>query len=139
MIGSAQPLASAAGGRSRRSSAPGRRWAGTPRGRAGSATGSSTAFAAGSGAFVVILIALVAIFLIDQAVPSIADDKSNFLFSRDWSVDGDVLHFGVVDLLWVTVIISVLAMVHRGADRGRHRAVHHPVRAEPARRARSPT
>ncbi|HZC53090.1 MAG TPA: hypothetical protein VE441_11395, partial [Mycobacterium sp.] len=68
-------------------------------------------FAAGSGAFVVILIALVAIFLIAKAAPAIADDKVNFLFSREWSVDGPQLRFGVVDLLWVTVIISLLAMV----------------------------
>jgi phosphate transport system permease protein len=68
-------------------------------------------FAAGSGAFVVILIALIAVFLVVKAAPAIADDKSNFLFSRDWSVDGATLQFGVVDLLWVTVIISLLAMV----------------------------
>jgi phosphate transport system permease protein len=67
--------------------------------------------AAGSGAFVVILIALVAIFLIARAIPAIADDKSNFLFSRDWDVDGPVLRFGIVDLLWVTVLISAVAMV----------------------------
>ena len=46
-----------------------------------------------------------------QGHPAIADDKSNFLFSRDWSVDGATLRFGVLDLLWVTVIISLLAMV----------------------------
>jgi len=68
-------------------------------------------FAAGSGAFVVILIGLVAAFLIAKAIPSITDDKSNFLFSRDWDVDSGALRFGIVDLLWVTVIISVLAMV----------------------------
>lgn len=67
--------------------------------------------AAGSGAFVVILIGLVAAFLIAKAAPAIADDKSNFLFSRDWSVNGDTLRFGILDLLWVTVLISLLAMV----------------------------
>jgi phosphate transport system permease protein len=66
---------------------------------------------AGSGLFVVLLIGLVAAFLIDRAAPAIADDKSNFLFSRDWSVDTPPLHFGIVDLLWVTVIISLVAMV----------------------------
>jgi len=67
--------------------------------------------AAGSGLFVVILIGLIAAFLITRAAPAIADDKSNFLFSRDWSVDTGTLHFGIVDLLWVTVIISLVAMV----------------------------
>ena len=67
--------------------------------------------AAGSGGFVVILIALIAAFLIAKAAPAIADDKSNFLFSRDWSVDSTPLRFGVLDLLWVTVIASLVAMV----------------------------
>jgi phosphate transport system permease protein len=67
--------------------------------------------AAGSGLFVVILIGLIAAFLITRAAPAIADDKSNFLFSRDWSVDNGTLNFGIVDLLWVTVIISLVAMV----------------------------
>ncbi|MGX7677427.1 phosphate ABC transporter permease subunit PstC [Jatrophihabitans sp. DSM 45814] len=65
----------------------------------------------GAGLFVVVLIALVALFLIVKAAPAIFDDKSNFLFSRNWDVDGSVLNFGVLPLLWVTVLISVLAMV----------------------------
>jgi phosphate transport system permease protein len=65
----------------------------------------------GSGLFIVLLILLVAIFLVVKAIPAIADDQSNFLFSRDWSVDGATLHFGVLDLLWVTVVISLLAML----------------------------
>jgi phosphate transport system permease protein len=69
------------------------------------------AAAASSGGFVVLLIALIALFLILKAAPAIADDKVNFLFSRDWSVDTTPLRFGVVDLLYVTVLISLLAMV----------------------------
>ena len=84
---------------------------GTPRNKVRIGDRVFHGFAAGSGAFVVILIALIAVFLVVKAAPAIADDKSNFLFSRDWDVDGPVLHFGVVDLLWVTVIISLLAMV----------------------------
>jgi phosphate transport system permease protein len=66
--------------------------------------------AAGSGLFVVILIGLIAAFLITRAAPALADNKANFLFSRDWSVDTGTLRFGIVDLLWVTVIISLVAM-----------------------------
>lgn len=66
---------------------------------------------AGSGLFVVLLILLVAIFLVVRAVPAIADDKANFLLSRHWSVNGATLDFGVLDLLWVTVVISLLAML----------------------------
>ena len=84
---------------------------GTPRNKVRLGDRVFHGFAAGSGAFVVILIGLVAAFLIAKAVPSIADDKSSFLFSRDWDVDGATLRFGIVDLLWVTVIISIVAMV----------------------------
>jgi phosphate transport system permease protein len=84
---------------------------GTPRNKVRLGDRVFHGFAAGSGAFVVILIGLVAAFLIAKAVPSIADDKSNFLFSRDWDVDGATLRFGIVDLLWVTVIISMVAMI----------------------------
>jgi len=84
---------------------------GTPRNKVRLGDRVFHGFAAGSGAFVVILIGLVAAFLLAKAIPSIADDKSNFLLSRDWDVDGATLHFGIVDLLWVTVIISIVAMV----------------------------
>jgi phosphate transport system permease protein len=111
-IGSSQPLAVSAledeppvfGGGSTSAGSP-------PRGRVRLGDRVFHSFAAGSGAFVVILIALVAIFLIARAAPAIADDKSNFLFSRDWDVDGATLRFGILDLLWVTVLISLVAMV----------------------------
>ncbi len=67
--------------------------------------------AVGSGGFVVLLVVLIATFLLAKAVPSIIDDKVFFLTSRHWSVSGNVLDFGVVDLLWTTVLVSVLAMV----------------------------
>ena len=69
------------------------------------------ALASGSGLFIVLLILLVAIFLVARAIPAIADDQVNFLFSREWSVEGGTLRFGVLDLLWVTVVISLLAML----------------------------
>jgi phosphate transport system permease protein len=69
------------------------------------------AFASGSGLFIVVLILLVAVFLVARAIPAIADDQSNFLFSRDWSVEGATLRFGVLDLLWVTVAASLIAML----------------------------
>jgi phosphate transport system permease protein len=67
---------------------------------------------AGSGLFVVALIALVAVFLVAQAVPSILDDKVNFFTSRLWQVDSSApLRFGIVDMLWTTVLGSVMAML----------------------------
>ena len=67
--------------------------------------------ASGAGAVTVIVIALIAIFLIAKAAPAITSDHEFFLFSRGWSVDSATLNFGVVDLLWVTVLIAVIAMV----------------------------
>jgi phosphate transport system permease protein len=111
VVGSAQPLAASTLDDTPPVFGAGSTFLGTPRRRARLGDRVFHGIAAGSGAFVVILIALVAIFLIARAAPAIADDKSNFLFSRDWDVDGADLHFGIVDLLWVTVLISVLAMV----------------------------
>jgi phosphate transport system permease protein len=84
---------------------------GTPRRRVRPGDRIFHSLAEGSGIFVVILIGLLAAFLIGQAIPALKDNQSNFLFSRDWSVDTGTLHFGIVDLLWVTVIISLLAMI----------------------------
>ena len=67
--------------------------------------------ATAAGLFTVVLIALIALFLVIKAIPAIRDDQVNFLFSRAWSVSGDTLRFGIVDLLWTTVAISVLAMI----------------------------
>jgi phosphate transport system permease protein len=69
------------------------------------------AMAAGSGVFVVALIALVAYFLISRAIPAIRHDEANFLLSRGFQVAGSPLRFGVIDLLWVTVISSLVAML----------------------------
>jgi phosphate transport system permease protein len=69
------------------------------------------ALASGSGMFVVILVILVGVFLVWQAVPAIKNDQANFLLSRQWDVNGDVLQFGVAGLLWTTVVVSVIAMI----------------------------
>lgn len=69
-----------------------------------------SALATGSGVFVVTLIGLVAAFLLAQAVPSLMDNKAGFLTSREWQVSAGDLRFGIADLLWVTVISSIIAM-----------------------------
>ena len=67
---------------------------------------------AGSGLFVVLLIALVAVFLLTKAIPSILNDKVDFFTSRSWQVGGGSdLRFGIVDLLWTTVLSSLAALV----------------------------
>ena len=84
---------------------------GTPVGRMRIGDRVMYGLTAGAGLFVVLLIALVALFLVIKAVPSITGDHDNFLTSRNWDVDGAVLHYGVLPLLWTTVLISLVAMV----------------------------
>ena len=65
----------------------------------------------GSGALVVALIAAVAVFLLARAIPSLTDNSASFLTDRVWNPGGNPAQFGIPDLLWVTVISSVVAMV----------------------------
>jgi phosphate transport system permease protein len=66
--------------------------------------------ATASGVVVVGLIAAVAVFLVAQAIPALTKNDANFLTDRVWEVDGARLRFGVPNLLWVTVISSLIAM-----------------------------
>ncbi|MEP6851540.1 MAG: phosphate ABC transporter permease subunit PstC [bacterium] len=84
---------------------------GTPSGRVRRGDRIFYLLATGAGVLTIALIALVAAFLVVKGFPAIRDDKQNFLFSRGWSVNGADLRFGVVDLLYTTVAISVLAML----------------------------
>ena len=68
--------------------------------------------ATGSGAFVVVVIAAIGIFLLLQAIPALAANKDNFFASRAYLTDSPTdLHFGILDLLEVTVEVSVFALV----------------------------
>ncbi|MGP4016831.1 phosphate ABC transporter permease subunit PstC [Saccharopolyspora sp. 5N708] len=68
--------------------------------------------ATASGAFVVALIAAIGIFLLIRAVPALRVDQVNFLFSREWDTrDPNNLTFGILDLAWITVASSVVALV----------------------------
>lgn len=82
--------------------------------RAGTRRPGDRVFAAlttGSGVLVVTLVVLVALFLIDRAAPVIAKDKASFLFSRGYDVALEPLRFGVLDLLWVTCVSSLIALL----------------------------
>ena len=65
----------------------------------------------GASWIVIILVVLVAAFLLIKAVPSIADDKVNFLTSREFSTSKSDLRFGIAGLLYTTVLISVFALL----------------------------
>jgi phosphate transport system permease protein len=65
----------------------------------------------GASMVIILIVVLIAVFLVVKSVPSIADDKVNFLTSSEWDLKAGNLRFGIANLLWVTVIISVIAMV----------------------------
>jgi phosphate transport system permease protein len=65
----------------------------------------------GAATLVILVVVLIAAFLVIKAAPSIANDKVNFLTSTQWSPTPGNLRFGIANLLWVTVIISLVAMV----------------------------
>ncbi|HYN30413.1 MAG TPA: phosphate ABC transporter permease subunit PstC [Dermatophilaceae bacterium] len=66
--------------------------------------------ATASGVVVIAIVTLVGVFLLAQAVPSLLANEANFLTSREWQVTGAELRFGILDLLWATVVTSVIAM-----------------------------
>ena len=67
-------------------------------------------FARGSAVMIVLLVVFVGVFLVALALPSLMANQDNFLTSRNWTVAGNELRFGIAALLWTTVLSSVLAM-----------------------------
>ncbi|WP_446666283.1 phosphate ABC transporter permease subunit PstC [Flexivirga sp. B27] len=65
--------------------------------------------ASGSGLLVIAIVALIAVFLLSQAVPAISEDKAGFLTTRDWEIS--TREFGIVQMLWTTVATSVVALI----------------------------
>lgn len=65
-----------------------------------------------AGAVIVALIALIGVVLVTQATPSLMQNHVNFLTSSEWNTtDPENLRFGILDLLKVTVLSSVFALV----------------------------
>ncbi|MBO0855129.1 MAG: phosphate ABC transporter permease subunit PstC [Nocardia sp.] len=68
--------------------------------------------ATAAGATIVAAIALIAVFLLIKAVPSVNANKANFFTSAEFSVgDAKNMHFGIRDLFMVTVLSSLLALL----------------------------
>jgi phosphate transport system permease protein len=111
VIGSAQPAAVSVYDDTPPVSGAGSATLGTPRSKVRWGDRILAWLTTGSGVVVITLIGLIALFLVISAAPSLADDKANFLFSRDWTVTSDTLRFGIVDMLWVTIVISLFAML----------------------------
>ena len=79
-------------------------------GRWGDTVFKSIAIAA--GATIIGAIALMGLFLIVKAIPSLQANQANFLTSTEFlTSDADNLRFGIRDLLMVTVLSSVFALL----------------------------
>jgi phosphate transport system permease protein len=69
-------------------------------------------FATAAGLTVVIAIALIAIFLLIRAVPSLRANHANFFTSAEFNTtNADQLAFGIRDLFMVTVLSSITALL----------------------------
>ena len=65
-----------------------------------------------AGAVVVALIALIGIVLVMPATPSLMQNHVNFFTSSEWNTtDPENMRFGILDLLKVTVLSSIFALV----------------------------
>jgi phosphate transport system permease protein len=68
--------------------------------------------AAAAGSTIVIAIALIAIFLLIRAIPSLRANHANFFTSNEFNTsDAENLAFGIHDLLMVTALSSISALV----------------------------
>ncbi|NLD84613.1 MAG: phosphate ABC transporter permease subunit PstC [Actinomycetales bacterium] len=65
-----------------------------------------------AGAVIVTLIALIGIVLVTQSIPSVMQDQVNFFTSSEWNTtDTENLRFGILDMLKVTVLSSIFALL----------------------------
>ena len=69
--------------------------------------------AEGSGILIVVIIAAIGVFLLWRAIPALARNEENFfLYGGNWvTTDTSAMQFGILDLLQVTVFVSVFALV----------------------------
>jgi len=69
--------------------------------------------AQGSGILIVVVIAAIAGFLLLRAVPAIKRDRENFFsYGGNWvTADTSAMHFGISELLQVTVFVSLFALL----------------------------
>ncbi len=87
---------------------------GVPAGDAGTGRMGDRVFgglSVGAGLIVIALVTLIGVFLLAQAIPSLAKNEANFPTSTEWSPAGDNPRFGIASLLWVTVISSLIALI----------------------------
>ena len=69
--------------------------------------------AEGSGVLIVVLIAAIGGFLLLRAIPALRRNRENFFsYGGNWvTTDTSAMHFGIFDLLQVTVFVSLFALI----------------------------
>jgi len=67
----------------------------------------------GSGVLIVVLIVAIGAFLLVRSIPALARNRENFLtYAGAWvTTDTSAMHFGILNLLQVTVLVSLFALV----------------------------
>jgi phosphate transport system permease protein len=65
----------------------------------------------GSGIFVLVVMAAIAVFLIIKAAPSLQENSANFLTEQQWLPDADPPVFGIAVLAFGTLVTSIIAMI----------------------------
>lgn len=67
----------------------------------------------GSGVLIVVLIGAIGLFLLWRAIPALARNKENFFtYGGNWvTTDTSAMHFGIFDLLQVTVFVALFALI----------------------------
>lgn len=71
------------------------------------------AMSQGSGVLIVVLIAAIGVFLLWRAIPALQrDQESFFTYGGNWvTTDTSAMHFGIADILAVTVFVALFALV----------------------------
>jgi phosphate transport system permease protein len=66
-----------------------------------------------SGALIVVLVAAIGGFLLIRAIPALQRNRENFFsYGGKWiTTDSSAMHFGILDLLQVTVFVSLFALI----------------------------
>jgi phosphate transport system permease protein len=68
--------------------------------------------AEGAGILIVVLIAAIGVFLLMRAIPALSRNEENFFtYGGNWiTTDTSAMHFGILDLIQVTVFVSLFAL-----------------------------
>ncbi|MGC9543709.1 phosphate ABC transporter permease subunit PstC [Streptomyces sp. UG1] len=69
------------------------------------------ALSRGSGVFLLVVMAAIAVFLTLRAVNAISKDEANFFTTFEWNPTGDPPVFGIAVLAFGTVVSSIIALV----------------------------